>query len=569
MSLINAIKREFLLVIKIHLGVEDNQLSNVELKLNVDKEKEFGDLSCNVALILAKELKEKPKDIAQKVVDYFDQGSNLFLKENIKKIEIAGPGFLNLVFTDFVFTKIGLELFGLGENYFKLDSKSEKFNYLIEFVSANPTGPLHLGHGRGGIIGDVLANVLGFIGHEVRREFYINDAGSQIIKLGKSFKVRCIQELGEDIELPEDGYKGEYLIELAKKYVKELGPELLQKNDKVFSDYAKDYLLKEIEKDLLDYGIKFDNFFSEKILHKMGAVGEAISDLQQKNLVYEKDGALWFRSTNFGDDKDRVVQKKDGELTYIAADIAYHKNKFERGFNKLIDVLGQDHHGYVKRLKSTIHALGFNSDNLDVILYQLVTLKNKDEAIRMSKRAGTFTTLREVVDTVGCDVARFFYLNRKAEAHLDFDLSVALKKTEENPVFYIQYAYVRTFGILEKAAGEDEFVDFLTQLSDKKIKEQDIVEFLKCWSDAEFGILKKFISLNDILECIANSYQTHLLSYYVLELAHKFHNYYSNNRIIDLQNIQLSKSRLFLVVFLRKIFGMNLDLLGISKPEKM
>lgn len=569
MNVIAQIKKELLQIIKVRLGIQDNQFSNVELKLNVDKDKNFGDLSCNVALVLAKELNANPRDIAQQVVDFFNQTSDLFLKENISKIEIAGPGFLNIFLTKFAFTKIALELFALDKDYFKLSEDVKKNNYLIEFVSANPTGPLHLGHGRGGIIGDVLANVLDFLGHDVRREFYINDAGSQITKLGNSFKVRCLQELGKEVVLPEDGYKGEYLIELAKECVQEFGEELLNEDDLFFANYAKDFLLKKIEKDLLDYGIKFDNFFSEKSLHESGVVKKVIKELQQKDLVYEDEGALWFRSTKFGDDKDRVVQKKDGELTYIAADIAYHENKFERGYEKLIDILGQDHHGYVKRLKSTIQALGFNAENLDVILYQLVTIKNKDEAIRMSKRAGTFTTLREVIDTVGKDVARFFYLNRKAEAHLDFDLSVALKKTEENPVFYIQYAYVRTLGILEKAADESELIDFVIKTRENKIEEQDLIDVLRNWGESEFGIIKKFASLGDILQCIGTTYQTHLLSYYALELAHKFHNYYANNRIIDLQNIELSKSRLFLVVILRNILGINLDLLGISKPEKM
>ncbi len=569
MNIIFQIKKDFLQIVKNCLGVSENQLESVEIKLNVDKDSQFGDLSCNAALVLSKELQKNPRKLVQKIVDAFAKDAGETLKENIEKIEIAGPGFLNITLTKKAFHKIALEIFKNKQDFFKLGKDVKRLKYLIEFVSANPTGPLHLGHGRNGIIGDILANVLQFLGHEVTREFYVNDAGSQVKKLGNCFKIRCQQELGEKIDLPEDGYKGEYLIDLAKECVKEYDKKLLDKEDQFFVDYAKENLLKNIEKDLLDYGIRFDNWFSEKTLHQSGAIDKVLQNLKEKDLVYEKDGALWFKSTEFGDDKDRVVKKKDGELTYISADIAYHKDKFERGFDKLVDVLGQDHHGYVKRLKGTVQALGFDVKNFDVILYQLVTIKNKDEAIRMSKRAGTFTTLREIVDTVGSDVARFFYLNRKAEAHLDFDLSVALKKTEENPVFYIQYAYVRTKGILQRAREEKEFNGFIDEILDEKISTDELMQILQSWGQNEFGLIKKFASLSDILEVISKSYQTHLLSYYAFELAHKFHNYYANNRIVDVQNLQLSKSRLFLVILLESMLAINLDLLGISKPEKM
>lgn len=573
MSLICKIKKEFLALIKVCLGVKQEQLASVEITLNVDKDRSFGDLSCNAAMVLSKELKENSKNLAQKIIDFSLQNSEQqefkSIKENVKFIKIAGPGFLNLTLTDDAFRKIGVELFEQEENLFKLNPDEKRLKYVTEFVSANPTGPLHLGHGRGGIIGDVLSNILNFLGHDVTREFYINDAGKQLNKLGQSFKARCLQRLGIDEKLPEDGYAGEYLVDLAKECVREYGQDLLKKEEAFFIEYAKNEMLKNIQKDLKDYGIKFDNWFSEKTLHQSGAVEQTLKLLKQKDLVYEQDGALWFRSTTFGDDKDRVVKKSDGELTYIAADIAYHKNKFERGFDKLIDVLGQDHHGYVKRLKATVQAMGFDSDRLDVILYQLVTIKNKEEVVRMSKRAGTFTTLREVIDTVGKDVARFFYLNRKAEAHLEFDLSAALKKTEENPVFYIQYAYVRTRGILEKATQEEAFAGFVEELYQENVSSKNLSEYLDGWNDQEFELLKKLISLEDILKVIAYSYQTHLLAYYVFELAHKFHNYYANNKIVDLENVALSKSRLFLIFLIRNILQMNFDLLGISKTERM
>jgi len=462
--------------------------------------------------------------------------------------------------------QITSELFVNKYDFYRLDKTEKKFKYLVEFVSANPTGPLHLGHGRNGIIGDVLTNVLDFLGHKAEKEFYINDAGSQILKLGQSLKVRCQQEVGQKVELPEGGYSGQYLIDLAEKCIAEFGQDLLKKDDQFFANYAKTEMLELIKENLNDYGIQFDSWFSEKSLYERGLVDAVLNELKSKNLVYEKEGAWWFKATKFGDDKDRVLKKSDGTFTYIAPDIAYHKNKFDRGFDKLVDVLGQDHHGYVKRLKATMQALDYDAENLDVILYQLVSIKEKEEKVRMSKRAGTFTTLQELIDTVGKDVARFFYLNRKVDAHLEFDLTTALKKTEENPVYYIQYAYVRTGALLQRAKETDQLKDFVEQIENGK----DLTEQVKdSWDVGEISVMRKIICLHEILRIIVNSYHIHMLSYYAYELAQKFHNYYANNRIIDVDNIIQSKARLFLIYLIRSSFGVCLDLLGLSKPEKM
>lgn len=571
MNLVKKIKKTFLEAITQMFSVDPVTLGNIQLVLNVDKNKQdFGDLSCNVAMVLAKELGRSPRAIADKVIEEFNSGKILStISSFITKIELAGPGFLNIFLSDLALQKIAKELFLQKEDFFKLNDDNEKLKYLIEFVSANPTGPLHLGHGRGGIIGDTIARVLNFLGHDAKKEFYINDAGNQIEKLGLSFKVRCLQELGQNIELPEDGYKGKYLIELAKICVKEFGQDLLSKDELFFGKYAKKVMLGIQQEDLKKYGIDFDNWFSEKTLHDSGAVEAVIQILIDKDLAYEDDGALWFRATKFGDDKDRVICKKTGELTYIAADIAYHKNKFDRGYNKLIDILGQDHHGYVKRLKSTIDAIGLDSKQLDVILYQLVSIKNAGQIERMSKRAGRFTTLIDVIDAVGVDVARFFYLNRKAEAHLDFDLSVALKKTDENPVFYIQYAYVRTGSVLEKALDEPLLKDFAVLLIEKTLSIAELENILKYLGPEEFKVIKKLISLSDVLATIEGSYQTHLLSYYLFELANSFHSYYANNKIIDKNNIEQSKGRMFTLNLVRNQLYLGLDLLGLSKPERM
>ncbi|TET05825.1 arginine--tRNA ligase, partial [Candidatus Dependentiae bacterium] len=411
------------------------------------------------------------------------------------------------------------------------------------------------GHGRGGIIGDVLGNILKFLGQKTTKEYYINDAGAQIQKLGISFKIRCQQQLGLAVELPEDAYHGDYLIVLAKKCIEEYGKDILEKSDSFFTDYAKNYLLEQIKKTLSDFGITFNVWFSESELHKSGSIEHAVNTLKERGYVYEKDNALWFKATAFGDEKDRVIRKATGEWTYIAPDTAYLVNKVERGFTHLVMVLGHDHHSYAARLEAIRQGLGIKAP-LSIILYQLVKIKASGKLVRMAKRAGHIITLQDVVDTVGKDVARFFYLNRKADSQLEFDIDLALKKTEENPVYYVQYAYVRTNSILEKAAQEKPL---------HTITRSDITLIGR----EEAWLLKKIVSLKSLLHTIATNYQTHLLTYYLIELATIFHRYYSKHRIIELDSIEQSRSRLLLTTILNKTFALCLDLLGISKPKKM
>ena len=400
----------------------------------------------------------------------------------------------------------------------------------------------------------MLGNVLRFIGHEVSKEFYINDAGTQIQNLGISLKARVLQELGQQAAIPEGGYEGEYLIDIAKELVAAEGKSVADKPTEYFSAYAKEKLLAELKQTLKDYGIEYDVWFSEKSLHDDGSVTREIQALTKQNHTYEKEGATWFKSTEFGDDKDRVLKKANGELTYVAADIAYMDNKIKRGFNHIIMVLGQDHHSYVSRLKGLLQAMGHNPEMLDVILYQLVTLKASGAVMRMSKRAGRIVSLRDVIDVVGKDVARFFYLHRKADAHLDFDVDLALKRSEENPVYYLQYAYVRLKSIAEKAK---EVPGLEPDLSAYEMLE------------AEQLLLKKIIELKDILAGINRTLQPHLLTYYIIELAQAFHHYYAHNRVIDQENLAQSKMRLALMAELQDTFELVLGLLGISKPEKM
>jgi len=554
MNLLHTIQATIVHTIAQALSLSSEQAEKVHTSLNVDKGKAFGDLNCNAAMILAKILDKSPRTIAEEIQACLTK--NKELTKTIETVEIAGPGFINISFYKTTWGKIAQELFESPKNYFGLDASVKKKKYLLEFVSANPTGPLHVGHGRGGIIGDVLAKILRFVGHTADTEFYINDTGTQITKLGLSLQMRCQQQLGQQLDFPDDGYAGEYLVELAKLCIEKFGNNVTENDVQFFADYAKQHILKQQKETLTHYGITFDRWYSEKQLHKQGAIEKALDLLRQKKLIYETDGATWFKSSEFGDDKDRVVQKSDGAYTYVSADIAYHKEKFERGYDILIDILGQDHHGYVTRLKATMQGLGFNKDNFDVILYQLVSITQSGKQVKMSKRAGTFEALGDVIDKVGTDVARFFYLNRKAEAHLDFNLDVALKKTEENPVYYIQYGYVRTNSLLKKAEEQGLIV-------------QAIKQAITHIDDNEITVIKKICALGDTLRTTAQNYQTHLLTYYTLELAKSFHSYYAHNKIIDLENKDVSQSRLFLTKLTRQTLATCLDLLGLSKPEHM
>lgn len=522
----------------------------MRLHLNIDESRqEFGNLTANIAMVLAKQMSCAPRVIANQITESFSHPL-------IEKIDIAGAGFINIYLTNNAFQLLAQELYEQQEAFFKPVKLHQPQSISLEFVSANPTGPLHFGHGRGGIIGDVLGNVLRFVGHRVTKEFYINDAGNQIQKLGQSFKIRCLQAAGIDVEMIEDGYHGEYLIDLAQDCFSQYGHELFKKSELFFARYAQDQLLDAIKQTLSDYKIHYDVWFSEKTLHESGAIEKAITLLEHKNVLYESEGALWFKSSLFGDDKDRVIKKSTGEYTYIAADIAYFINKIERGADSLIFVLGYDHHSYAARLNAVRQALGFDSCPLSVILYQLVKITQEGTLMRMSKRAGVMITLQDIINTVGADVARFFYLHRKADAQLEFDVSLALKTTEENPVFYVQYAYVRTGSILKKAAQEKAF---------RSMSAKDCQYIGK----QEALLLKKIVFLEQLIHDISLNHHIHLLTYYVLELSQLFHRYYSHVRIIDPEDINTTRGRLLVVSLVRTTIKTVLKLLGISQPESM
>lgn len=548
MTIFKTFHNDFISKIReIHSELNSNSL---EIQINTDSKRiEFGDISTNAPLILAKIVKKNPAVIAEIIIKKFEDD------ENIKKIEFAGMGFINIFFKNQVYQNYYQSL--LKKEILIINKLHSKKKYNVEFVSANPTGPLHIGHGRGAIIGDVLSKVLKIKGYEASTEFYINDAGNQIERLGKSVQSAYLSHCNIKNKTPENGYKGYYIEEITEEIVKK------EKNNKIdsavnwFSDYAKNILLKKIKKTLLDYQVTFDMWFSEKTLHESLAIDNAIVLLTEKGFTYETDDkTLWFKSTLFGDDKDRVLKKQDGQWTYIAADIAYFLNKINRGFDHIVMILGQDHHSFKIRLEAIAKAFNFDISNLTIILYQLITLKNDGELMRMSKRKGNSIELETIIDTVGSDVARFFYLNKKADAHLDFDIKEALEKSNANPVFYIQYAMVRIKSIFEKVNGI---------ISDTEIiNNEDEYEF----TDLEKLLLKKISLFDKTLEKIITLSQPHLLTYYTTELVALFHSFYTSHPIIS-PEVAITKKRLGLLKIIYETLNYCVNILRISIPDKM
>lgn len=510
---------------------------------------EFGDLSTNIALILSKKLKKNPCEIGELI--------KLKLEESpyIEKIVIAGSGFINIYCNDILYQNYYKNLL-LDKNFLYNKIISNK-KYNIEFVSANPTGPLHIGHGRGAIIGDVCAKVLLLKGYNLETEYYINDAGNQIENLGKSIYYYYASLCNIEASFPDNGYQGEYIIDLAKDIYKKNKNTLLQNNIKWFSEYAKNILLENIKMTLIDYQIIYSNWFSEKKLHLDCSIDRAVSILSKNSYIYQSDeGTIWFKSTLFGDEKDRVIKKSDGSWTYTAADIAYFLNKIERGFSDIVMVLGQDHHSFKTRMHAIAKAFGFDNSKLHIILYQLVTLKNEGEIIRMSKRKGNSIELQHIIDTVGSDVARFFYLQRKADAHLDFDLKEALEKSNKNPVFYIQYALVRIKSILEKS---NQLIN-----SDDYVKSVNAVNL----NLYEKILLRKIALFDSVLNQICNTLYPHVLTYYTIELASLFHFFYTMYPIMS-DDKNISCYRIGLSYLIKDVLEKCVSLLGISIPERM
>ena len=525
------------------------------VQLEVPRAEEHGDFATNLALNLAKPNRRSPRDIAKSFVEQLAYGDGLF-----SEVEIAGPGFINLVISPSAWYEVLNEIHRLQRNYGR--SNLGKGRYVqVEFVSANPTGPLHVGHGRGAAIGDALASILEATGHRVEREYYINDAGTQIETLGRSVFYRYQQLLGRQVEFPQTCYQGDYIQALAKEMQKVHGDSYLNSSEEeflpLFSDYAANRILDGIRQDLEDFGVLYDRWFSEKSLYENGAVARVIKTLRAAGLIYEKDGALGFRSTAQGDEKDRVVVRANGMTTYLASDLAYHQDKYLRGFDLVIDLWGADHHGYVERMYAGVVALGKMRENLKLLLVQLVNLLRKGKQVTMSTRAGEFVTLKDVIDEVGRDAARFIFLTRRSDSPLDFDLELAKEKSADNPVYYVQYAHARISSIIRLA--EDRQLD---------LDGSDNIDLARLSSSEELALIKQLSLYPEVVENSASFLEPHRIPYYLTQLASAFHSYYKYNRIIQ-DDLDLARARYHLVKAIRTVVGNGLGLLGVSAPEQM
>lgn len=556
------------------------------IQIEATKDKQYGDFATNIALILAKPSQKKPKEVAELIVKALPPSPN------IKKIEIAGPGFINFFLTPEALYSVIDDVLTAANDYGKTNiGKNRKI--LLEFVSSNPTGPLHVGHGRHGAYGAVVGDLLKTIGYDVHREYYINDAGRQMDILATSVWLRYLWLCNEVITFPANGYRGEYVIDIARELASIHEQILAVPADQVFHNLPLDEpegdkeiyidalimrvkellgeekyrivfdltlksILADIHQDLSEFGVRFENWFSEREFVKTDAVDRTIALLKSKNLTYEKDNALWFRSTDFGDEKDRVLQRSNGIRTYFANDLAYHRNKFERGFDFAIDIFGSDHHGYIPRMKAGVQACGIEPNKLSYLLVQFVTLYRGGQQVQMSTRSGSFVTLRELREEVGNDAARFFYVMRKCEQHVDFDLDLAKSKSNENPVYYIQYAHARIFSVFR-------------QLSEKGLaynERNGLKHLILLQESAELQVLSTLSRYCDVIVNAAIQHEPHMLTNYLRDLATDFHAYYNSHQFI-VENENLRDARLTLISAVRQILVNGLTLLGVSAPQSM
>ncbi|MEH7095940.1 arginine--tRNA ligase [Neobacillus vireti] len=538
-------------VLKAGLASEE-QIPDVILE--TPKEKAHGDYSTNMAMQLARVAKKAPRMIAEALVANFDR-----TKASIEKIELAGPGFINFYMNNAYLTDLIPTVLQAGDHYGETTTGNRQ-KIQVEFVSANPTGDLHLGHARGAAVGDSLSNILAKAGYDVSREYYINDAGNQINNLALSVEARYFQALGLEKDMPEDGYHGADIIGIGKTLAEEFGDKYVNVTDEerfeFFREYGLNYEMAKLKKDLEDFRVGFDVWYSETSLYKNGKIDEALAALRKTGYIFEQDGATWLRSTDFGDDKDRVLIKQDGSYTYLTPDIAYHKDKLERGFEKLINIWGADHHGYIPRMKAAIQALGYDREALEVEIIQLVHLYKNGEKMKMSKRTGKAVTMRDLVDEVGLDATRYFFAMRSSDTHMDFDLDLAVSESNENPVYYAQYAHARISSILR--SGEDQGIHVDAD-----------ADFSFLGSEKEIDLLKKIGEFPAAVGEAAQKRVPHRITNYILELASAFHSFYNADKVLDSDNLDRTKARLALVKSVQITLKNALALIGVSAPEKM
>ena len=531
----------------------ENTLKDLNIEFDYDKivietpkSASNGDLSTNIAMQLTKVLKDNPRNIAEKLVNKIKEN------EKIEKVEIAGPGFINIYLKDEYLISGVKNVVDMNEEYGKNNiGNNKKIN--IEFVSANPTGILHLGTARGAAYGANLANILSFSSYDVTKEYYINDAGNQINNLGISLKERYKGICGLEESMPEDGYYGNEIIDIAKEIYNSFKDSKLNEDLEYFKEYAVSYLLDIIKQDLTDFGVTFNVWTSEKAIRRKGRIEESLKILEENGLIYEQEDAKWLKTTVYGDDKDRVLVKTDGSYTYLVPDIAYHLDKFDRGFDELVDVFGADHHSYVSRLKASIEALGYDKDKLEVRLLQMVRLLKSGETVKMSKRTGGNITISELVEEIGKDAARYFFASRSLDGQMDLDIDLAVKKSSDNPFFYVGYAHARICSILNEAKNNN---------IDLNIDIKDIFD-----NDAKQLLLKVY-EFVDVVKASAMKKEPHLITNYVYDLAAMLHNYYGKHRILT-DDLNVSSQRLSLVKTVQITINNALKLIGVSAPEKM
>lgn len=541
-------------------AVSNGALPEAEMpQFNIEKpaNKDNGDYSTNVAMAGARAFKKAPRIIAEAIVSCIDLDGTAF-----DRVEIAGPGFMNFFLSQQFYSNVLKDVFSCGKDYGKSDYGQGK-RVLVEFVSANPTGPMHIGNARGGAIGDCLASVLDWAGFSVNREFYVNDAGNQIEKFATSLEVRYLQHYDSSVELPEDAYHGQDIVEHAENFIKEYGDKYVNADSKerrkALVDFALPKNIAGLERDLGRYRITYDKWFRESTLHNDGSVQRVIDALKQKGVTYEQDGALWFKASEYGNDKDIVLVRANGLPTYIVPDIAYHYNKLvTRGYDKAIDVLGADHHGYVPRMKAALTALGLDASRLDCVIMQMVRLVREGETIKLSKRSGKAITLNTLIDEVPLDAARFFFNLREPNSHFDFDLELAAKQSSENPVYYVQYAHARICSIIKKA--QEQGVELKTPSDD---------ELALLNSKEEKDLIRHLSLLTDEIVSAAKSYDPAKITHYVIELATLFHKFYNAQRVMLDDNEGLMQARLFLCKAVKDTIYNILTMLKITAPEVM
>ena len=524
-----------------------------EIKIEIPKDTKNGDYSSNIAMVLTKIAKRNPREIAQAIVDNLDTS-----KAHVKEIDIAGPGFINYYLDNQYLTQIIPEAINKGDQFGYAD-QSKNTNILLEYVSANPTGDLHIGHARNAAVGDSLANILIAAGYNVTREYYINDAGNQITNLARSIETRYFEALGDTShEMPEDGYNGKDIIEIGKDLANK-HPEIKDYSDeerlKTFRQLGVDYEMDKLKRDLADFNVHFDNWFSETSLYENGAIDNTLAKMKELGYTYEADGATWLRTSDFKDDKDRVLIKKDGNYTYFTPDTAYHYNKINRGDDILIDLMGADHHGYINRLKASLETFGVDSDRLEIQIMQMVRLMQNGEEVKMSKRTGNAITLREIMDEVGIDAARYFLTMRSPDSHFDFDLELAKEQSQDNPIYYAQYAHARICSILRQA--KEQGVDITTNANFDTITNEKAID-----------LLKKVAEFETTIESAAEHRAPHRLTNYIQDLAAAFHKFYNAEKVLT-DDIEKTKALVAMIEAVRITLHNALTLVGVTAPESM